>query len=148
MQLCCKTKSITARHVKALFMITIFFVILTELTATTTSTAIAPATTTTTTKILCPPGKHLYTIGSATTCEVCPYGFFAVPTASKSTKSVSCIAHTKCPPGKYTKTAGSTTAQPACEVCAPGFFKASQSISSTCAGAPSRDGMSHCYLSI
>ena len=41
-----------------------------------------------------------------------------------------CAAHTKCPPGKYTKTRGSVTAQPKCEACAPGFFKATTSNSS------------------
>ena len=48
-----------------------------------------------------------------------------------------CTAHTKCPPGKYTSKPGSSTAQPTCETCAPGFFKASASKSSTCAKADS-----------
>ena len=135
------------RHLKALKalpMLKILLVILTEATATTPPPrAITPATITTTTKIPCPPGKYS---DSTASCKVCANGFFTVTSASSSgMKANSCIAHTKCSPGKYTKTAGSTTAQPACEVCAPGFFKASQSISSTCAGAPSRDGMSHCY---
>ena len=42
-----------------------------------------------------------------------------------------CTAHTTCPPGKYTSKPGSSTAQPTCETCAPGFFKASASKSST-----------------
>ena len=52
----------------------------------------------------------------------------------------------KCPPGKYTMIAGSSTAPPKCEICKPGFFKASTSISSTCSGAPSRAGKSHSFF--
>ena len=43
---------------------------------------------------------------------------------------VRCTAHTKCPAGKYTKTVGSAAAQPKCQACSPGFFKAVTSNSS------------------
>ena len=42
-----------------------------------------------------------------------------------------CIAHTNCPAGKYTKVVGNATAQPQCETCPAGLFKASESSSST-----------------
>ena len=127
------------RHAKTLFMLKILLVILTEVIATTPpgtpSTATTPATITTTTKIPCPPGK--FSDSAAVTS-----------TSSSVMRANSCIAHTKCSPGKYTKAAGSTTTQPTCETCATGFFKAYESISSTCAGAASRDGMAHYYLSL
>ena len=44
-----------------------------------------------------------------------------------------CTAHTMCPPGKYMSKPGSSTAQATCETCAPGFFKATTSKSTTCA---------------
>ena len=126
-------------HAKALSMLKILLAILTEVTANTPpgtpSTGITPDTITTTTKIPCPPGK--YSDSTAVTS-----------TSSSVMRAKSCIAHTKCSPGKYTKAAGSATTQPTCETCAPGFFKASESISSTCAGAASRDGMAHYCLSL
>ena len=38
-----------------------------------------------------------------------------------------CTAHINCQPGKYAKAAGTTSSQTDCEVCTPGFFKASTS---------------------
>ena len=67
----------------------------------------------------------LCTIGAAKQSNIS-----CVSTPSNHCPNVRCKAHTKCPAGKYTKTVGSATAQPKCEACAAGFFKAYTSQSS------------------
>ena len=106
----------------------------------------------------CPPGKYTKTAGTISAqpeCEVCATGFFKDLTSSSSMTTDSCTiaqkitcplgkyihastisqlkctAHTKCPPGNYTKIIGNVNAQPQCEPCTPGLFKAFTSNSST-----------------
>lgn len=87
----------------------------------------------------CGAGEYTKKHGSFTAqpkCEVCATGFFKAHASwcnmclYRGCGSKECCPHKKCPPAEYTKTAGSATAQPKCEKCPTGKFKAVTSSSS------------------